>query len=138
MRTGFRKIILGLHILEGGCVNDIEGVRMRVRAGSRPISGEDIDRADLLIIEGLSMLEGVCVSCLKVSVCHVCVICLKVCECVSYVCVRVIYIIMCVCVLCTTHSVVHNSLKPNPLRHHHRVQSQRFDASMLARFYSLR
>ena len=156
VRAGFRKIILGLRILEGRCINDSEGVRMRVRAGSRPISDEDIERADLLIIEGLSMLEGVCTSCLKVSVCRVCVILENVCVscvcdmlegvCVFHGCVCVCHVcVMYVCVSCVSYSicvslvcVVYHSLKPNPFRHHHRMQSQRFHASMCARFYSLR
>ena len=52
----------------GRCVNGTEAAHMRVEAGNRPILDADIELADKLIIEGLSMLEGwlglvrVCVS----------------------------------------------------------------------------
>ena len=74
VRAGFRKMIWGLRILEGRCLNGTEAATMRVHAGSHPISVEDIERADLLINEGLSMLEGVGV-CHAGSVCVMCVLC---------------------------------------------------------------
>lgn len=58
VRAGLRKLIWGLRVLEGRCINEVEGARMNVHAGSRPICDDDIKFAQKLIIEGLSMLEG--------------------------------------------------------------------------------
>ena len=46
---GLRKLVLGLRLLEGRCVNAKEAKNLNVPFGSRP---------QTLIIEGLSMLEG--------------------------------------------------------------------------------
>ena len=58
VRAGLRKLIWGLRVLEGRCINGFEGACMNVHAGSRPICDDDIKFAQKLIIEGLSMLEG--------------------------------------------------------------------------------
>ena len=58
VRKGLNKVILGLRILQGRCVNGTEAAKMRVHQGDRPIKDEDIAEAESLIIEGLSMLEG--------------------------------------------------------------------------------
>ena len=58
VRSGLKKVILGLRILEGRCVSSNEAAQMRVESGSRPLFEEDIEQAETLIIEGLAMLEG--------------------------------------------------------------------------------
>ena len=58
VRAGVRKVILGLRILEGRCVNSDEAARLGVQGGCRPLIDGDIDKAERLIIEGLSMIEG--------------------------------------------------------------------------------
>ena len=58
VRTGLRKLILGLRLLEGRCVNAQEARDLNIPFGSRPLFAEDIAKAEVLIIEGLSMLEG--------------------------------------------------------------------------------
>ena len=58
VRDGLRKLILGLRILEGRCVNAKEVMELKVPKCSRPLLAADIDKVETLIIEGLSMLEG--------------------------------------------------------------------------------
>lgn len=58
IRDGIRKLVLGLKLLEGRCVNAKEAKELGVPYDSRPLLQEDIDKAKVLIIEGLSMLEG--------------------------------------------------------------------------------
>lgn len=58
VREGIRKFVLGMKLLEGRCVNAMEAMELGVPADSRPLLKEDIKKAELLIIEGLSMLEG--------------------------------------------------------------------------------
>ena len=58
LRHGLRKLVLGLKLLEGRCISAREAIKLNVPAGSRPLFEEDIEKARILIIEGLSMLEG--------------------------------------------------------------------------------
>ena len=58
LREGIRKFVLGLKILEGRCLNARECVEHNVEIGSRPLFPGDLEKAETLIIEGLSMLEG--------------------------------------------------------------------------------
>ena len=67
LRTGLRKLVLGLKILEGRCVNAKEAMELDVAIGSRPLLEEDIDKARTLIIEGLSMLEGISMHAKKIA-----------------------------------------------------------------------
>ena len=60
VRKGLRKVILGLRILQGRCINGNEAAEMNVQPGNRPILDDDIVKAGKLIIEGLSFLEGRC------------------------------------------------------------------------------
>ena len=58
VRKGFSKVIWGLRILHGRCINGNEAVQMHVQAGNRPIPDSDVAAADKMIIEGFAMLEG--------------------------------------------------------------------------------
>ena len=58
MREGVRKVCLGLRILEGRCVSLNEAKFQNVEEGTRPLLDEDIQEAEKLVLEGLSMLEG--------------------------------------------------------------------------------
>ena len=58
VQTAMTKLITGLRILEGRCVNATEAAFMKVQPGSRPLHEEDINEAEKLILEGLAMLEG--------------------------------------------------------------------------------
>ena len=58
LRAGIRKLVLGLKILEGRCLNARECSRYNVGFGTRPLFEEDLVKANTLIIEGLSMIEG--------------------------------------------------------------------------------
>jgi len=59
-RAGFKKIIWGLHILAGRCVCCAEAVAMNIQPGSRPLVEGDTDLARKMIVEGFSVLEGMC------------------------------------------------------------------------------
>lgn len=61
-RQGLRKLVQGLKMLEGRCVNAKEAMDLGVPKGSMPVLKEDIEKAKILIIEGLSMLEGTIVA----------------------------------------------------------------------------
>lgn len=58
VRAGLRKLVWGLRILQGRCINAAEAFEAGIAPGSTPLSAADIDKAEKLIIEGLSMLEG--------------------------------------------------------------------------------
>ena len=58
VREGFKKVIWGLRILQGRCINGTEAAHWRVQAGSRPLVDDDVHIAHEKIIEGFSMLEG--------------------------------------------------------------------------------
>ena len=58
LRAGIRKFVWGLRILRGRCINGAEAYEFGVTAGSTPLTPADIDKADPLIIEGLSMIDG--------------------------------------------------------------------------------
>ena len=58
VREGFKKLIWGLRILQGRCINGTEAATLKVQPGSRPLVDDDVDIAHAKIIEGLSMLEG--------------------------------------------------------------------------------
>ena len=58
VRAGLLKFVWGLRILQGRCVNAKQAFRTGITPGSTPLSVTDIDKAEKLIIEGLSMLEG--------------------------------------------------------------------------------
>ena len=58
LRAGLRKLSWGLKILEGRCINAQEALKLGVEPGSRPITPTCIKKAEILIAEGLSMLEG--------------------------------------------------------------------------------
>ena len=57
LRAGIRKFVLGLRILKGRCVNGAEAYEFGVTGGSTPLTPADIDKAESLIIEGLSMID---------------------------------------------------------------------------------
>ena len=59
VREGFKKVIWGLRILQGRCINVIEAVKLKVQPGSRPLMNDDVNIAHDKIIEGFSILEGV-------------------------------------------------------------------------------
>ena len=58
LRLGIRKLVFGLKILEGRCLNAQESMHFNVEPGSRPLFQEELQKAKTLIIEGLSILEG--------------------------------------------------------------------------------
>ena len=58
VRQGFRKVVLGLRLLEGRCVSLNEANFQHVEDGTRPLLHEDVEEAEKLLIEGLSKLEG--------------------------------------------------------------------------------
>lgn len=58
LRAGIRKFVLGLRILQGRCINGKEAYEFGVTAASTPLTPTDIDKAETLIIEGLSMIDG--------------------------------------------------------------------------------
>ena len=53
---GFETV--GRQLLEGRSVCEEDAFEMQITPGSRPIKPEDIDQAELLIAEGLAMMEG--------------------------------------------------------------------------------
>lgn len=57
-RAGLRKLVWGLRLLQGRCINASEAMKAGVLPGSTPLPSADIDKAEKLIIEGLSMMEG--------------------------------------------------------------------------------
>ena len=63
------KFVLGLRILQGRCLNHSEACDFGVAPGSTPLSPADIDKAEKLIVEGLSMLEGLS-CCDGYTICH--------------------------------------------------------------------
>lgn len=73
-RTGLRKLILGLKILEGQTYSVDESRALNLDPGAKAIKKTEIDRAHKLIIQGMSMIEGSCpVCCLKPALhclCH--------------------------------------------------------------------
>ena len=58
LRFGLRKLVWGLKILEGRCVNAAEAAELNIAPGSRPLLEEDILKAAELVTEGLSYIEG--------------------------------------------------------------------------------
>lgn len=58
LRFALRKIVLGLRILDGRCVNAAEAAELNVPAGSHPLCEKDLWKAAELLTEGLSYLEG--------------------------------------------------------------------------------
>ena len=53
-------MVWGLRILEGRCVSLNEAKFQHVEEGTRPLLDDDIQEAEKLLIEGLSILEGTC------------------------------------------------------------------------------
>lgn len=73
-RTGLRFLILGLRILEGQTLSVNECDTLHLERGFKVLEKARIAEAETLIIEGLSMIEGVCAICCLVpgthSLCH--------------------------------------------------------------------
>ena len=64
-RTGLRFLVLGLRILEGQTYSVNELDARGLNRGAKVLSEEDIERARMLILEGMAMIEGsVAVCCL--------------------------------------------------------------------------
>ena len=60
LRTALRSIVLGLRILEGQTFSINEQVRLCLDRGFKALEKASLGRAKILILEGLSMLEGCC------------------------------------------------------------------------------
>ena len=61
LRAGLRKFVWGIRILQGRCFNSSQAMEAGIAPGETPLFHVDIDKAEKLIIEGLSMSEGKCV-----------------------------------------------------------------------------
>ena len=74
LRSGLRSLIWGLRILEGQTLSEHEVKTLNLERGFNSLKKTDIDKARVLIIEGLSMIEGCCpISCIVPAVhcfCH--------------------------------------------------------------------
>ena len=70
LRAGLRKFVWGMRILQGRCFNSSQAMEAGIVPGETPLFHCDIDKAEKLIIEGLSMSEGKCVHPFVLVVCH--------------------------------------------------------------------
>ena len=69
-RTGLRRVVHGLRILEGQTCSFNEAVRLNLQSCNIFLRKSDIYRARLLIITGLAMIEGCCPVCCLVPALH--------------------------------------------------------------------
>ena len=69
-REGLRSLIYGLRILEGQSLSVREADTLNVERGSKVLKDTDVDRARILIIVGLCMIEGAVPVCLIVPAMH--------------------------------------------------------------------
>ena len=98
-RNGVRKIVWGLRLLAGRCLNGMESMAVGIDPGTRPTCAEDIEKARTLIPEGFAMLEGMCTwwfVCVRVVMVAVMVIVVVVVMMISLTC------LMCCCFLGST------------------------------------
>ena len=58
VRIAIRRLVYGLRLLEGQCVSETRALALHVEPGSRPLHASDVQKARLLIAEGLSYLHG--------------------------------------------------------------------------------
>ena len=58
LRAGLRKFVWGMRILKGRCFNSSQAMQAGTAPGETPLFHDDIDKAETLIVEGLSMSEG--------------------------------------------------------------------------------
>ena len=69
-RAGLRRVVYGLRILEGQSCSANEAVSLNLKFCNVFLRRSDIDKARLLIITGLAMIEGCCPVCLLVPALH--------------------------------------------------------------------
>ena len=58
IRVAIRRLVHGLRILEGQSLSEQRALALRIEPGSRPLAKASVERARLLIAEGLSYLHG--------------------------------------------------------------------------------
>ena len=58
LRAGLRKFVWGMRLLKGRCLNSSQAMEAGITPGETPLFDVDIDKAETLIAEGLSMSEG--------------------------------------------------------------------------------